>query len=62
MAVLGLIGLIVGIVVYLVGTIYVMEKLEDVGKAWGINLSILIPTFFFVDVAFDIYLLKYFFG
>ena len=57
-----ILGLIVGIVVYLVGTIYVMEELEDVAKAWGINLSILIPTFFFADVALAIYALNYFLG
>jgi len=57
-----ILGLIVGIIVYLMGTIYAIEKLEDVAKAWNIDLSILIPTFLFVDVALAIYSLNYFLG
>ena len=57
-----ILGLIVGIVVYLVGIIYAIGKLEYVAKVWNIDLSILIPTFFFADVALAIYALKYFLG
>jgi|13_taG_2_1085334.scaffolds.fasta_scaffold330007_1 uncharacterized membrane protein YiaA len=55
-------GFVVGIVVYLVGTFYAIEKLEDIAELFNVDLNILIPTFIFGDVALAIYLLKYFFG
>ena len=55
-------GLIAGIIIYLVANIYVFEQLEEIAEAWDIDLSILLPTFFFLGIVTAIYLLDYFLG
>ena len=57
-----ILGLVAGIIVYLVASIYLFEYLEEIAEEWEIDLSILLPTFFFADIATAIYLLDYFLG
>ena len=59
---MGVLGLVAGIIVYLIASIYLFEYLEEIAEEWNIDLSIWLPTFFFLDIVTAIYLLDYFLG